>query len=188
MFVLTFVLVGGAVKVNWVAAAAVTATEAVCVMFTPLTVADTVLDSALVELNVAVDTPLEFVFPGVVKLLFEPLEPRVTVAPEMRLPNASLAVTVISEAVPAPVVHDVWHAVMEDWAAETVDCVAETAAGFTVTLGFCVIATPLIVADTVFDSAVDDEKVEVATPLELVLPGAVKLLLLPVELSTTVAP
>ena len=106
----------------------------------------------------------------------------------MGLPNASLAVTVINDAVPPPVVHEVWHAVMEDWAAETVDCAAETAAGFTVTLGFCVIATPLIVADTVFDSAVNDEKVEVATPLEFVLPAALKLLLLPVELSATVAP
>jgi hypothetical protein len=77
------------------------------------------------------------------------------------LPFASRAVTVIVE-VPLPaVIGDV--AVTVDWATETVPAL-------TTTLAVWVIATVLIVADTVFDPAAVDANVPVATPLASVVP------------------
>lgn len=96
--------------------------------------------------------------------------------------------TVMSDAVPPPVVQAVLQAVMEAGAAPTVDCPAETPAAVTVTDAVCVMATPLIVAEIVLASAVVELKVDVDTPLAFVVVGDVKLLLEPVELSTTVAP
>src|SRR5881628_51693 len=72
-----------------------TATVAVCVTATPSIVADTVFDSATVELRVPVATPLAFVVVlGCVTVLPRPVALRITVAPAMGLPNASRAVTV----------------------------------------------------------------------------------------------
>src|SRR2546422_1046640 len=72
-----------------------TTTVAVCVTATPSIVADTVFDSATVELRVPVATPLAFVVAlGCVTVLPRPVALRMTVAPAMGLPNASRAVTV----------------------------------------------------------------------------------------------
>jgi len=72
----------------------------------------------------------------------------------------------------------------------TVDCVADTDPAVTTTVAVWMIATPLIVADTVLDSAVVDESVPVATPLVLVGPvGCVRVLpVVGVAASVTVAP
>ena len=94
----------------------------------------------------------------------------------------------MSDAVPPPVVQDVLQAVMEAGAAPTVDCPAETPVAVTVTDAVCVMATPLIVAEIVLASAVVEVNVDVDTPLAFVVVGEVKLLLEPVEFSTTVAP
>src|SRR3989449_7288253 len=53
--------------------------------------------------------------------------------------------------------------------AVTVDCAADTAPAFTTTVAVCVIATALIVAEIVFDSASVDASVPVATPLAFVV-------------------
>src|SRR6266540_819814 len=56
-------------------------------------------------------------------------------------------------------------------------------------MAVCVMAVPLILADTVFASATVELRVPVATPLALVVPlGWVSVLPLPVAASTTVAP
>src|SRR5207247_5887482 len=72
----------------------------------------------------------------------------------------------------------------------TVDCAADTAPAFTTTVAVCVIATALIVAETVFDPAAVDERVPVATPLASVVPtGWVKVFPpVGVAASVTVAP
>src|SRR5712692_6769809 len=73
--------------------------------------------------------------------------------------------------------------------AATVDWVPETAPAFTTTVAVCVIATALIVAETVFVSAPVDERVPVATPLALVVPtGWINVFPVPVAARTTVAP
>src|SRR5207249_1377157 len=104
-----------------------------------------------------------------------------TVAPSIRFPLASFAVTVIVE-VPLPAaIGDV---------AVTVDCAADTAPGFTTTAAVWVIATASIVADTVFVPAAVALRVPVATPLALVGPAA-WVRVFPaagVAASTTVAP
>lgn len=84
--------------------------------------AETTLAPALVELRVPVATPLALVGPaGCVRLLpLVGLAARTTVAPWIRLPMASLAVTVMVE------VLDPVLAVIGVGAALTVDCVAET--------------------------------------------------------------
>src|SRR5207245_2342005 len=59
----------------------------------------------------------------------------------------------------------------------------------TTTVAVWVIATALIVADTVFDSVAVDVRVPVATPLALVVPtGCVGVFPVPDAASTTVAP
>ena len=160
---------------------AVTVTVAVWVMATPLIVADTVFEPATVELRLPVATPLPLVGPaGWVSVFPEPLAARTTVAPLTAFPFASLAVTVIVD-VPLPAVIEVGEAV-------TVDCDADTGPAVTVTVAVCVIATPLIVAETVFDPAIVELKLPVATPLPLVGAGWVNVLPEPVADSTTVAP
>jgi len=52
----------------------------------------------------------------------------------------------------------------------TVDWLADTVPAFTTTVAVCVIATALIVAETVFVSAVVELSVPVATPLAFVVP------------------
>src|SRR5260370_30112653 len=67
--------------------------------------------------------------------------------------------------------------------------IVAAAAAFTLTVAVWVIATVLIVADTVFDSATVDASVPVATPLALVVPtGCVRVFPVPVAASTTAAP
>src|SRR5205809_918638 len=182
MMVPAVVLDGCTVKASCAAGPALTVTAAVCVMATELTVADTVLVSAVVELNVPVATPLAFVVPtGCANVLpVVGLAASVTVAPWIGLPLASFAVTVIVD-VPLPAaIGDV---------AMTVDTAAETVLGFTATVAVCVTATPSIVADTVFDSATVELSVPVATPLAFVVAlGCVTVLPRPVALRTTVAP
>src|SRR5213593_2574447 len=158
-------------------------TSIVAVWVTPsvLTVAETVFDSAVVELKLPVATPLALVVPtGCVSVLPVPEAARTTVAPWIGLPLPSRAVTVMVEPVPPAVIGDV---------ALTVDCAAETVPAFTTTVAVCVTATVLIVAETVFDSAVVDAMVPVATPLAFVVPtGCVSVLPVPVAACTTVAP
>src|SRR2546427_1300664 len=74
--------------------------------------------------------------------------------------------------------------------AATVDCVADTVAAFTTTVAVCVMATELMVADTVLVSAVVELSVPVATPLASVVPtGWVKVLpVVGLAARTTVAP
>jgi hypothetical protein len=99
----------------------------------------------------------------------------------MGLPPASRAVTVIVE-VPVPAVIDVGAATTVDWVALTLPVV-------TVTVAVWVIATELIVAETVFASITVELSVPVATPLALVGPtGCVSVLPVPVAANTTVAP
>src|SRR6266540_3489461 len=177
--------VGAAVTVDSegeTAEPAVTVTVAVCVTAVPLIVADTVFDSATVELKVPAATPLALVGPlGWVSVLPLPVAASTTVAPLIRFPLASFAVTVIV-ALPLP-------AVIELGEAATVDRAAETGPGFTVTAAVWVMAVPFAVAETVFTSATVELSVPAATPLALVGPlGWVSVLPLPVAASTTVAP
>jgi hypothetical protein len=73
--------------------------------------------------------------------------------------------------------------------AVTVDSVPETAPALTTTVAVWVMATALIVADTVFDSATVALKVPVATPLAFVGPtGCVSVFPVPVAANTTVTP
>src|SRR5216683_1258620 len=160
---------------------AATVTVAVWVIATVLIVADTVFDSATVELKLPVATPLALVVPtGWVRVFPVPVAASTTVAPAIGLPLASFAVTVTVDAPLPAVIGDV---------ATTVDCAAETVPAVTTTVAVWVIATVLIVADTVFDSATVELKLPVATPLALVVPtGCVRVFPVPVATSTTVAP
>jgi hypothetical protein len=144
----------------------VTVTLAVWVSATlPSTEADTVLVSALVELSVPVATPLASVGPaGCVSALFVPVAASATLPPLIAFPNASLTVTVMV------VKLDPVLAVIVVGDALTVDVTPLTAAGVTLTVGVCVIATPLMVAETIFDSATVELSVPVATPLPFVVP------------------
>ena len=154
-----------AVRVDCVAETppAVTTTVAVDVIATVLIVADTVFEPAAVDASVPVATPFASVVPtGWVSVLpVVGVAASVTVAPWIGLPFASFAVTVIVD-VPLPaVIGEV---------AVTDDCAAETVPAVTTTVAVCVIATVLIVADTVFDPVAVDESVPVATPLASVVP------------------
>src|SRR5207245_6597602 len=117
---------------------------------------------------------------GEVKLVQDPDPDCAALAPCIELPHASRAVTVTVD-VPPP-------AVMGD-AAATVDCAVETVPAFTSTVAVWVTPSVLTVAETVFDSAVVELKLPVATPLALVVPtGCVSVFPVPVAASTTVAP
>src|SRR5206468_3246725 len=172
-----------ALTVDWVAdrVPAFTSTVAVCTIATVLIVAEIVFDSATVELSVPVATPLAFVVPlGCVSVLPVPLAASTTVAPGIGFPPAPCAVPVLVD-VPVPAaIGDV---------APTGDCPAETVPACTTTVAVCVIATVLIVAETVFDSATVELSVPVATPLAFVVAvGWVRVFPVPVAVSTTVAP
>src|SRR6266540_2806828 len=160
-----------------------TTTVAVCVIATELIVAETVFVSAAVELKVPVVTPLALVVPTGCVSVFPVVgvAASTTVAPAIGFPLASFAVTVMVE-VPLPAaIGDV---------AVTVDCAAETAPAFTTMVAVWVMATPLIVTDTVFAPAAVAESVPVATPLAFVVPtGCVSVFpAVGVAASTTVAP
>src|SRR3989441_4409496 len=174
-----------AATVDWAAETvpALTTTVAVWVTATELMVADTVFEPATVELRVPDATPLASVVPTGCPTVLPAVGAAAitTVAPWIGLPLASRAVTVIVD-VPLPaVIGDV---------ALTVDCAADTAPAFTTTVAVCVMATELIVAETVFDSAVVELSVPVATPLASVVPtGCVSVLpVVGVATSTTLAP
>ena len=164
-------------------APAFTTTVAVWVIATALIVADTVFEPAAVDASVPVATPFASVVPtGWVSVLpVVGVAASVTVAPWIGLPLASFAVTVIVDVPLAAVIGEV--AVTVDWA-------AETAPALTTTVAVCVIATVLIVADTVVDPAAVDDSVPVATPLASVVPvGWVRVLpLVGVAAIETVAP
>src|SRR5881396_1832405 len=164
-------------------APAFTTTVAVWVTPIPSIVAEIVLDSARVDASVPVATPLAFVaVAGCVSVLPPPVADRITVAPATGLSSASRAVTVIVEAL-APL-----EAVIGDVAA-TLECPPETVLAVTTTVAVCVIATVLMVADTVLDSATSELSVPVATPLAFVgPPGCVSVFVRPVAARTTVAP
>src|SRR5438309_1360980 len=120
-------------------------TVAVCVRASPLIVAETVFDSATVELSIPVATPLALVGPaGCVRVLPVPVAASTTVAPAIGFLNPSWAVTVIVEVALPAAIGDV--AVM-------VDCAPEIAPAVTTTVPVWVTATVLIVAATLFDSA-----------------------------------
>ena len=163
-------------------APAFTTTVAVCVIATPLIVAEIVFDSASVDASVPVATPLAFVVvAGCVSVFPDPVAASTTVAPGIGLPFASRAVTVIVD-VPLPAaIGDV---------APTVDCAADTGPAFTTTVAVCVMATPSIVADTVFEPAAVELKMPVTTPPASVVPsGCVTVFpAVGVAASVTVAP
>src|SRR2546422_150291 len=161
---------------------AFTTTVAVWVIATELIVAETVLEPAAVDDRVPVATPLAFVVPtGCVTVLpVVGLAASTTVAPWIGLPWGSSAVPVMAHSPPPAAIGDV---------AVTVDCPADTAPAFTTTVAVCVMATALIVADTVFAWATVELRVPVATPLAVVVAlGCVSVLPVPVAASTTVAP
>src|SRR5437762_13975687 len=125
-------------------------------------VVDTVSAPPTVELKVPVATPSPFVGPtGCVSVFPVPVAASTTVAPAIGLPSASRAVTVTVELPLPAVIGDI---------AVTVDRLADTAAGVTTTVAVCVMATALIVADTVFAPAAVDASVPVTTPLAFVVP------------------
>src|SRR5947208_807888 len=162
---------------------AFTTTLAVWVIATELIVAETVFVPATVALRVPVATPLASVVPtGWVNVLpAVGVTASVTVAPWTGLPLASFAVTVMVD-VPLPAaIGDV---------AVTVDKDADTVPAFTRTVAVWVIATELIVAETVLEPAAVDDSVPVATPLASVVPtGCVRVFpAVGVAASVTVAP
>src|SRR5439155_174134 len=176
---------GSTMNATWSMPSGFTVTLAVWVSATvPSTEADTVLVSALVELNVPVATPLASVCPaGCVSVLFVPVAASATLAPLIAFPYASVTVTVMVVEL-GPVL-----AVIVVGEALTVEVTPLTAAGVTVTVAVCAIATALIVAETVFASVTVELSVPVATPLALVGPtGCVSVLPVPVAANTTVAP
>src|SRR5439155_1215498 len=183
MMVPAVVLVGCTVKASCAAGPALTVTVAVCVMATELMVADTVLVSAAVELSVPVATPFAFVVPtGCVTVLpVVGVAASTTVAPWIGFPFASVAVRVMVN-VPLP-------AVIGEVAA-TVDCAADTVPAFSLPDALPVLATELMVADTVLVSAVVELNVPVATPLAFVVPmGCANVLpVVGLAASVTVAP
>src|SRR5437764_637119 len=114
---------GAAVTVEVVAdtAPAVTVTPAVCVIATVLIVAEIVFPPVVVELKVAVRTPVVgSVVPvaGVSVFPVPPVAVRLTLAPPIGLPFASRAVTVMVDEPPAGI---------DAGAAVTVEVVADTA-------------------------------------------------------------
>ena len=164
------------------AAAGATVTAACCVMLVPSTIVEIDFSSARVELKVATATPELFVTAStLVKLLSLPVALNVTEAPTTRLLFASRAVTV-TRVVPLP-------AMMFAVPTATVDVVAETLAGVTVSDCVCVMATVAAVALTVLVPATVEEIAPVAAPLALVVAaGWTMALPVPVAAITTEAP
>ena len=80
---------GATATTDWAALtpAAITVTAAVCVIPTPLIVADTVFPAATVELSVPVAVPAALVVPGWTSVLAVPVAASTTVAPPTGLPN-----------------------------------------------------------------------------------------------------
>src|SRR5207247_10685627 len=133
--------------------------------------------------GVPVATPFAFGVPtGCVRVVpVVGVAANTTVAPWIGFPLASFAVTVMVD-VPLP-------AVIGEVAA-TVDCVSDTVPAFTTTVAVCVMATELMLAETVCDPPAVDERLPVATPLTSVAAtGCVTVLpLVGLAARTTVAP
>src|SRR5439155_661665 len=123
---------------------------------------------AKVPVPVRLDLSPESVSPP--GLLPRGVDASTTVAPAIGFPLASLAVTVIVDAL------DPLLATIDVGAAVRVAAVADTPAGVTVTVAVCVSGTLAIVADTVLASAVVELSVPVATPLASVRPGCTSVL------------
>src|SRR5437762_2639158 len=140
-----------------------TTTLAVCVIATELIVAETVFVPAAVALRVPEIGRASWRERAWSARVFAAVgvAASVTVAPWIGLPVASCAVTVMVD-VPLP-------AAMGD-VAVTVDKDADTVPAFTTTVAVWVIATELIVAETVFVPAAVALRVPVATPLASVVP------------------
>jgi len=173
-----------AVTVDWAAETvpALTTTVAVCVMATELIVADTVFEPAAVELKLPVICPLASVVPTAGSTCSRRRCGRESDRGALnRVPVRILRRHGDGRRPSARAIGDV---------AVTIDCAADTVPAFTATVAVWVIATPLIVADTVFDSALVDDNVPVATPLALVVPtGCVSVLpVVGVAARVTVAP
>ena len=148
----------------------------------PPATAVTVWVPAPVELNDPVASPFTSVVAGWVIVLPLPLTASVTATPFIGLPLPSRTVTPTVELPPAA--NAIGDASTEDNDAEMGD-----AAGFTVTAACWVIATPLMVADTSLISATVERRLPVISPSPPVVPeGWVRVLPLPVEARTTVAP
>ena len=158
-----------------------TVTVAVGVTAVPPIVAEMTFAPITVDAMVPVTTPLALVTAtGWVTVLPPPVAERTTAKPEIGLLFASRAVTeIVLVAVPATI---------DGGAATTSDCAAETVPTVTVTAAVGVRAVRFAVAEIVFAAATVDEIVPVATPLAFVtLAGCVRVLPVPVALSTTLA-
>src|SRR5439155_280191 len=163
-------------------------------MAVPLAVAETVFDSATVDVSIPVAVPFAPVGPaGCVSVLPFPVAASTTVAALTGFPKSSFAVTMIVDD-PLPATNEAGDAVTVDTAADTgpavtVDRDAETGVPVTVTAAVWVIRVPSAVAETVFDSTTDELKLPVATPFPSVGPaGCVSVFPVPVAARTTVAP
>jgi len=146
-----------------------------------LIVAETILSPAAVAWIEPVATPAALVVPAGGTTV-APGAVRTTVAPAIGLSNASRAVTMTVLAL------EPFEAVRVSGAASSVEWLAERAAGVTVTVSVCVMATPFTVVEMIFAPAPVELKVPVATPDALVGPGCTRVFPDPVALSTTVAP
>src|SRR5690242_3504933 len=137
------------------AAAAFTVTLAVGVIGTgglgaSVMLAETICDPEVVSESVPEVRPAPSVAAaGCVMFALVPVLESTTVAPEMGLPNASFAVTVIVEAVDAPGTHPVLHAVIGVGDGLIVDLLAETPPGWTVKLLDVPLVTPVAEAVSV---------------------------------------
>src|SRR2546426_32333 len=136
---------------------------AVCVIVSVSTAVVPVFDPAAADESVPAAAPLPSVVPtGLVKVFpAVGVAASVTVAPWIGLPLASRAVTVMVELPLPAVIGDV---------ALTIDWPADTVPALTTTVAVCVIATVLIVAETVFEPAAVELSVPVICPLASVVP------------------
>src|SRR5437588_749676 len=148
-------------------------------------VADAAFDPAAVELKVPVTTPLASVVPSGCVSVFPAVgvAASVTVAPSIGFPLASRAVTVIVDVL-VPLVAGVGAVVVALHGDD------DRGPAFTATVAVCVIATALIVADTVFEPAAVELRLPVTTPPASVVPsGCVTVFpAVGVAASVTVAP
>src|SRR5439155_7482004 len=113
-------------------------------MAVPLAVAETVFDSATVDVSIPVAVPFAPVGPaGCVSVLPFPVAASTTVAALTGFPKSSFAVTVIVDD-PLPATNEAGDAV-------TVDTAADTGPAVTVTAAVGPITVPFAVADTVFE-------------------------------------
>src|SRR6266516_2629021 len=168
------------------------ASRAVTVMVDWLDPLDAVIGEVAVTVDWAADTAPAFTTPvaaplafvgaaGCVSALPDPVAASTTVAPGIGLPLTSRAVTVIVELPLPAAIGDV---------ALTVDCAADTGPAFTTTVAVWVMATPSIVAATVFEPAAVELRLPVTTPPASVVPsGCVSVFpAVGVAASVTVAP